>query len=254
MTRALRIAGTALVVAVYFVASPVGYAIFAIWSALPTRAPERRRRRFQRIVHRAFRAMHAVLRGLSILDFDPRKVRGRVPHGPCLLVANHPTLTDSSAILATIDPVVYAVKPSLHRQRWARPLFESVGAFEGPGDSPFAAGRFVDEAVARLASGQRVLVFPEGTRSSSVLPDPFGRAALEIAIRAGVPIVPLSIRCTPRWLTKESRFLDPPDEVPRLSIHVLEPIPAPPPGSSSRALRDIVQRRIRTELENTADG
>jgi 1-acyl-sn-glycerol-3-phosphate acyltransferase len=251
LSRLLRIVGAALLLGAYFLLlAPIGYAVFAVWSLLPSPRPAARRRRFQRIMHRAFRGMHALLRQLDLIDFDPDAVTGRVPEAPCLLVANHPTLIDISALLATVDPVVFPVKPALYGRFWAHPLLATAGAFEGPGLDPFGVGGFVDTAVERLRQGDRVLVFPEGTRSPSERPDTFGRAAIEIAVRAQVPIVPISIRCEPRWLTKESRFLSPPDRVPTLHVHVLDAIPAPAPDSSSRTLRDIVESRIRTDLES----
>jgi 1-acyl-sn-glycerol-3-phosphate acyltransferase len=250
LSRLLRIVGATLALGIYFALAPIGYAVFAVWSGLPSPRPEARRRRFQRILHRAFRGMHALVKRLDLVDFAPESVRGRAPDVPCLLVANHPTLVDISALLATLDPVVFPVKPGLYRRFWARPLLATAGAFEGPGADPIGVAAFVETAVARLQRGDRVLVFPEGTRSSGTMPDAFGRAAIEIAVRAEVPVVPISIRCEPRWLTKESRLLSPPSAVPQLHVHILEAIPAPTRDSSSRELRDIVQSRIQTDLDS----
>lgn len=251
--RRLRILGIVLVVSAYFVIAPVGYAGFLLWSFIPSRDPGGRRRLFQRILHRAFRGAHFSLRKLGIYHFDPAEVEGSLPDGPCLLAANHPSLVDVSTLLATIDPVVFPVKASLYRRPWIAPLLRMAGAFEAPGPDALSVARFVAETEERLRAGERVLVFPEGTRSSSEMPDPFGRAAFEAACRVGVPVVPISIRSRPRWLTHESRFLDPPSEMVRLEIRLLEPEPAPAPGSSSRTLRDIVYDRIRAELAARAD-
>ncbi|MFO0689797.1 MAG: lysophospholipid acyltransferase family protein [Myxococcota bacterium] len=248
----LRRIGVALCVGSYFAAAPFGYAIFALWSALPTRDPARRAARLRSIVSFAFRSMHGFLRWSRIVDFDPADHAARVPGGPCVLVANHPTLMDISALLAADSNLVFPVKPSLFHSFWARPLFRQSGQFEGAGQDPLRIGQMVEAAAERLRAGQRVIIFPEGTRSPDRGLHPFGRVAFEIAQRAQVPIVPLVITCRPRFLGKSGGFRRPPAELPRLRIAVLEAIDPGRPdvaGSSSRRLRDIVAARIRTELE-----
>jgi 1-acyl-sn-glycerol-3-phosphate acyltransferase len=201
--------------------------------------------------------MHAFLRWSRIVDFDPDLHAARVPAGPCVLVANHPTLMDTSALLAADPDLVHPVKSSLYRSFWARPLFRHSGHFEGAGRDPLRVAEMIAAATERLAAGRRVIVFPEGTRSPDRGLHPFGRAAFEIALRAGVPIVPLAIRCDPRFLGKSTGFLRMPAERPCLRIQVLEPIDpasAALAGSSSRRLRDIVAARIQTELERLEGG
>lgn len=250
--RSIRRLGVALCVGAYFAASPIGYAIFALWSSLPSRDPARRARRLRGIVSTAFRSMHAFLRWTRLVDFDPAQHAARIPSGPCVLVANHPTLMDISALLAADSNLVYPVKPSLFHSFWARPLFRHAGPFAGAGQDPLRVAEMVEAAAERLAAGQRVIIFPEGTRSPERGVHPFGRVAFEIARRAKVPIVPLVITCRPRFLGKASGFRRPPAELPRLRIRVLAPLDPMAPelaGSSSRTLRDIVARQITTELE-----
>lgn len=250
--RGVRRIGVALCLATYFAASPIGYALFALWSSLPTRDPARRARLLRRIVSTAFRSMHAFLRWTHLVDFDPAHHAAAIPAGPCVLVANHPTLMDISALLAADSDLVYPVKPSLFHSFWARPLFRQAGQFAGAGQDPLRIAQMVDAAMERLEAGLRVIIFPEGTRSPDHGLHEFGRVAFEIARRAGVPIVPLVITCQPRFLGKTTGFSRPPAELPRLRIRVLAPVDPSAPelaGSSSRILRDIVARRITTELE-----
>jgi len=252
LRRNLRRAGVVLCVGTYFAASPIGYGIFAAWSALPTRDPVRRARALRGVVSWAFRSMHAFLRWTRIIDFDPGIHAARVPAGPCVLIANHPTLMDISALLAADSNLVFPVKPSLFNSFWLRALFRQSGHFEGAGQDPLRVARMIEAGTERLAAGRRLIIFPEGTRSPERGLHPFGRVAFEIAQRAAVPIVPLVIRCAPRYLGKANGFRRPPAELPRLRIDVLQPIDPSAPGlagSSSRTLRDIVAKRIRTELE-----
>ncbi len=255
MVRAWRIFGAALVISTYFVTAPFGYGLFALWSLIPNRDPVRRARRIQSLIAYGFGLMHAVLRWLWILDFHPRRhVEGEIPSTPCVLVSNHPTLTDASAMLATERYLVFPVKPSLFRSFWARPVLAQAHHFEGAGPDAFTSSDVIDAAVERIERGYRIIIFPEGTRSPEKGLHPFGRTAFEIARRAKVPIIPLVITCRPRWLTKRHGFLDPPAAVPKLRIRALPAVTSDGVGSSSRILRDIVFDQIRAELDRIEPG
>ena len=79
------------------------------------------------------------------------------------------------------------------------------------------------EALERLRDGMPVLIFPEGTRSPEGGLRAFKRGAFEIAYRAGVPIVPLFIRCQPPVLSKEAPWYRAPRIPPRYTITRLVP-------------------------------
>ena len=255
MLRAWRIVGAALVMFGYFVLlAPIGYAIFALWAALPNPNPVRRARRLQTVMTLAFASMHALLRWLRLIHFDPGEVEGSIPEGPCVLVANHPTLVDISAMIACERNLVFPVKASLFRAFWARPMLQAAGQFEASERDLFGIGGVVESAMERLSEGHRVIIFPEGTRSPAKGLHPFGRMAFEIACRQNVPIVPLVITCEPRWLTRENSFFNPPAPLPVMRIRVLDPVDPESEGSSSRTLRDIISAQIRTELGMPASG
>ena len=56
-----------------------------------------------------------------------------------------------------------------------------------------AAVRSLDEAAQRIAAGTSVIIFPEGTRSEDGNLLPFKSGAMVLAIKAGVPVVPMAI-------------------------------------------------------------
>jgi 1-acyl-sn-glycerol-3-phosphate acyltransferase len=232
---------------IYFVLGPFGYLAFALYVLLPCRDPDKRARRLQWVMRRAFRLYHDTARVLRIFDYDPRKLGPHIPDGPCVLITNHPTISDFPAVMSATHDVCVAVKPSVFRRWWARPLLEGAGHFAGYDGRPAELERLIDDACDRLARGYRVLIFAEGTRSpreGGV--HPFGRSGFEIAKRAGVPIVPLVARCNPRWLIRGQGILNPPAEMPKLRVEALAPID--PTGISSRTLRDMVEAQVRNRL------
>ncbi|MFW6051012.1 MAG: lysophospholipid acyltransferase family protein [Myxococcota bacterium] len=248
LRRAWRLLRVFTVLALYFSAAPFGYAAFALLRALPSRDRDARARKLQRVLQRAFTLMHDCIRAFRLIDFDPRRVEGELPEGPCVVVANHPSLIDVTSIMATVGGAATAVKPSIFRRWWLRPLLEDAGQFEGNGASPLSIARLVDASVDRLGRGFRVLLFPEGTRSPEGGLHRFGRAPFEVACQANVPVVPIVVTLEPRWLTKERGILRPPDGVSRQRLTVLKPIHPADYGRCSRTLRDVVDARIRERL------
>jgi 1-acyl-sn-glycerol-3-phosphate acyltransferase len=59
-----------------------------------------------------------------------------------------------------------------------------------------AARRSIDEAGQRIHNGDSVLLFPEGTRTRDGALLPFKKGGFHLAVKAGVPIVPIALRGT----------------------------------------------------------
>ena len=113
-------------------------------------------------------------------------IRGDVPRGPALIVANHASYLDPLAILP-VCPALPITKGEI--QDW--PVLGPIGAALGVVfvRDPIRALRRVH---ALLAAGVPVLDFP-GVASSDTVP-PFHRGTFGIAQRVGVPVVPVAVR------------------------------------------------------------
>jgi 1-acyl-sn-glycerol-3-phosphate acyltransferase len=246
--RAVRTFAVAISVGGYMVVAPFGYCIFAVLCWLWRADPQRRALRLQKCTGYGYRFLHAWLRWLRIADFDPRGALPNVPRGPCVVVANHPTQLDVTAVGASLGGASTIVKPAVFRRPMVQPLLVGAGMLEGPGDDPMSIGGVIDDGVQRLRAGMRIFIFPEGSRS---FPDglrPFGRVAFEIACRAGVPLVTVGIRCVPVWLSREVTMFRPPHPMPRLRLEQLAIDHPRQEGIDSKALRERVEQRLRAWL------
>lgn len=246
--RTFRALGVAISVGGYFFVGFFGYILFAILVWAWRRDPVRRARRLQRITGLGFRFMHHWLRWLRVADFDHRGALPDLPTGPCIVVANHPTQMDVTAIGACLGGACTIVKSAVFRRRMVHPLLVGAGMLEGPGDDPISVGRVIDEGVQRLREGMRIFVFPEGSRSFPDRLRPFGRVAFEIACRAEVPLVTVGIRCRPVWLSREVPMFRPPHPIPRLRLRQLAIDHPRDVGGDSKTLRDRVEERLRAWL------
>ena len=103
-----------------------------------------------------------------------------------------------------------------------------------------------------LADGKNLLVFPEGSRARSGRLQPFNRLAFDLALAAGVPVLPVVIHSTEPFMAKV-----PGSVFPRRQnfycIRFLDPEPSRP-GDNARALCDRVHWRIAQELKSLDAG
>lgn len=254
LQRAVRTLAVAVSVGGYMVVAPFGYLGFAFLCWWWRRQPELRVKRLQACMGVGYRFMHDWLRWLRITDFDHRGMLPDLPPGPCVIVANHPTQMDVTALGACLGGACTVVKSAVYRRRLVRPLLVGAGLLEGPGTDPISIGRVIDDGVQRLHAGMRIFIFPEGSRS---LPDglrPFGRVAFEIACRAGVPLVTIGIRCQPVWLSREVPMFRPPHPIPVLRLTQLAIDHPQDVAGDSRVLRERVESRLRAFATAGRDG
>jgi 1-acyl-sn-glycerol-3-phosphate acyltransferase len=102
----------------------------------------------------------------------------------------------------------------------------------------------------RLADGQSVLVFPEGTRSPEQGLHELQRGAFEIARRTGVPVVPILITAAPPWLMKHQPWWAVPRTMNRTRLRPLPDAPVEVPSESSK----VVARRFHELYSRALQG
>jgi 1-acyl-sn-glycerol-3-phosphate acyltransferase len=120
-------------------------------------------------------------------------VRGEVPRGPALIVANHVSYLDPIAILP-LCPAIPVAKDEV--ARW--PIVGAIASGHGvvfverddPAERVVTLRRIHD----LLAAGAPVLNFPEGTTTRGASVMPFWRGTFGIAQRLDVPVIPVALR------------------------------------------------------------
>jgi 1-acyl-sn-glycerol-3-phosphate acyltransferase len=226
-----------------------GGASLLAWSILPlialfTRDEVRAIRRCQRVVSAAFRVFHGYMRLLGLLDAVVVEQLPRIDGKPVVIVANHTTLVDVTAILSR-HPHVCCLAKSAYVRHWLFGRLLRLSGFIAAGTDMETNAAALKAAGARLAQGFDVLVFPEGTRSPPNGLLPFQRGAFEIACRAGVPVAPLFLRCEPSALTRDRPFWKQPDHVAILTIEARPLVEPREAGDKGSALRSLVETSYR---------
>ena len=120
------------------------------------------------------------------------------PNGSYVFVSNHLSYMDSPVILANI-PVQFRflAKSGLFRIPLLGTHLTSAGHIPVPRDNARAAVKTMTTAAQAIRDRSiSLLIFPEGGRSPNGELADFKEGAAYIAIRAGVPIVPIALKGT----------------------------------------------------------
>ncbi|HXN98517.1 MAG TPA: lysophospholipid acyltransferase family protein [Candidatus Acidoferrales bacterium] len=119
---------------------------------------------------------------------------GNIPPGVCIFAANHVSNMDPLAFVPAIPRrVAILVKKEVFRIPILGTAMRMAKLVPVDRENREAAAGSVDTAVKYLREGLSFAVYPEGTRSHDGRLLPFKKGTFLIAIRAGVPVVPVSI-------------------------------------------------------------
>lgn len=124
-----------------------------------------------------------------------------LPRGPAILAANHQSYIDPAAIGASMpEEIFYLAREDVFRFRLFRWLCRRVNSIMI--QRRRADRSALNEVLAKLAEGWKVLVFPEGTRSYDGTLQPPERGISLLAQKSGAPVVPTYVSGTHRVLPR----------------------------------------------------
>ena len=169
------------------------------------------------------------------------------PAGTYVYMANHCSLVDIPAMFAYLP---YQFRIMAKKELFYVPFMGwhlwTAGNFPVDRGDPRKTARSLRNVVEGVRNGKSLAVFPEGTRSTDGKLQEFKPGSFKIAVRAGVPVVPVAIRGTHEILPKHSL-------VPRPGkVEVIIGKPVCTRDSSEkdvRILMETVHRAIESQLE-----
>ena len=132
------------------------------------------------------------------------------PGGRYICIANHTSLIDIPVLMAHFPlPLCFVGKEELFRIPVFGTYLRRMHHIPVTRADSRAAAKTMAEAVRAIATGTRsVLLFPEGTRSAEGLGE-FKEGAAMLAIRSGVPVLPLAIQGTRQIWPARSAVITP---------------------------------------------
>jgi 1-acyl-sn-glycerol-3-phosphate acyltransferase len=172
------------------------------------------------------------------------KVKGveRVPSGTVIFAANHTSAADAPAVVDAIPRrIAILLKRSLFKfpivgQAFQLAQFIPVDRFNR--DSAIIS---LEKATEALKSGQSFLIYPEGTRSPDGRLQEFKKGTAVMAIKAGVPLVPVACSNAHRIMKKREMKIYP-GEI------LVEFLPAIDASQYTLDQREELNQRLHDEL------
>jgi 1-acyl-sn-glycerol-3-phosphate acyltransferase len=132
------------------------------------------------------------------------------PTASYVYLANHQSMFDIPALLLAVPGSCRMVaKQSLFRIPVFGWALSAAGFVSVDRADRAAARQSFAAAERRLRSGGSILLFPEGTRATADVLLPFKRGGILLALRTGLPIVPVGIRGTRAVRPRGRRSIQP---------------------------------------------
>src|ERR1700758_1452183 len=139
-----------------------------------------------------------------------------IPSRTCLFAANHTSNANGPAIVGAIPRRIAILgKKSLFAIPIVGTAFRLAQFVPVDRSRPERAAARIDSAAEKMKHGMSFLIYPEGTRSPDGRLLPFRRGAFVLAIKAGVPVVPVACSGAHRVIPKKSYRITPGEVVVR---------------------------------------
>ena len=129
---------------------------------------------------------------------------------PQIFMVNHQSNFDIFIVQAYIPSQFrWIAKKELFTIPIFGPAMRRGGAIEIDRQNRVSAIKSLDEAAQKIREGKSVITFPEGTRSRNGRIRPFKKGIFYLAIKSGVPIIPVSIIGSRKIMPRRSLKIHP---------------------------------------------
>lgn len=190
--------------------------------------------------------------GMAMTKVNPAwqiRITGDFPEDsrhPYVVVSNHQSNADIPIISCLPWEMKWVAKTALFKIPVVGWMMRLAGDIEVDRSDKRSRAQVLITARQYLQDRCSVMFFPEGTRSRDGRVLPFTDGAFRIAIKAGVPILPLVVDGSQNALPKHDwRF----GTIEHIRLHVFPPIPTDGlTGKDAEALRDQVRQQIMSQL------
>ena len=157
---------------------------------------------------------------LAGLDINVKGKENLTNFRPAVFIFNHQSSADFFVLVKLLRKDIAGVAKKELEMTPFGPIFKALGAIFIDRSDRKKAIKAMQPAVEALKNGISIAIAPEGTRSGSKQLGKFKKGAFHLAIKAGVPIVPIVIKNAYMAMPKGSSIFNP----THIEVVVLDPI------------------------------
>lgn len=157
---------------------------------------------------------------LAGLDIAVKGKHNLVDHRPAIFCFNHQSSADFFILLKILRKDIAGIAKKELEYTPLGPIFKAMGAIFIDRSNKAKAIAAMKPAIEALKKGTSIVIAPEGTRSGSKTLGTFKKGAFHLAMKAGVPIVPIVIKNAYMAMPKGSKIFKP----THIEVVVLDPV------------------------------
>ncbi|MCX5812549.1 MAG: lysophospholipid acyltransferase family protein [Proteobacteria bacterium] len=162
--------------------------------------------------------LHLKVCGIKVLS----KGRENLLKPPYIIMCNHQSALDIFVLYIALP---FMFKWVAKRQLFSIPfvgwIMKRASYVSLDRENPREGLRAINDAALKISKGMNIIVFPEGTRSKDGKLLPFKKGVFSLAVRAGVPVIPIGISGTSMLQPKGSLM---PKEKGVIYVNIGKPI------------------------------
>lgn len=127
------------------------------------------------------------------------EVKGKenITENTCVYVANHQGFFDIPVLISTLDKSLgFVAKKEMLKFKMVSYWMKKIHCIFIDRSNIRDSIKAINEGVDNLKNGYSMLIFPEGTRSKGPKVGEFKKGSMKLALKSGVPIIPIAINGT----------------------------------------------------------
>lgn len=169
-----------------------------------------------------------------------------ISNPPYIFMCNHQSALDIYGLLKGIPvPFKWVAKQQLFSIPFLGWAMKRAGYISLDRDNPREALKAIEDAAKKIKNGVNIIVFPEGTRSSNGKLLPFKKGVFSLAIKAGVPVLPVGIKATGEFQPKDHLL---PSKTGTIYINIGKPI------GTGRGAKAFSKTELMDEVRGAIEG